>query len=315
MRFRHLFIQIIILLAVLASANVVIARLARNSVPHKVLSKGRQAEPATDLFLGNSTMEAGLDEHAFAAAKPGSRPLNLGMGSSSPVEHLLIFRQQEKHRGARVYYGFFDTHLTDLPEGSWGKLVGNRAMAYYVEPDVALEYYAGQSMLRRFGLRLAGYFPMLVERLATWAKVERGRRFLGEIGMPKKDSNRFGRAEDFNLLEANEDDFKRSCEAAVEESIPLAPPVAAIIRLAQERGSTIYIVEMPMPTSHRDHYYSGPGWTRYRAYVKKLVEDAGGFFVDASDWIDDAEFADPLHLSEVGAADLSKKLATRVPPP
>jgi hypothetical protein len=304
---RQLAAQVALALAVLAAANAAVAWLARNSVPRQVLRRGASSPPATDLFLGNSTMAAGLDESAFAAILPG-RPLNLGM-SGSPVEHLLIYRQQGRHRGARVYYGAFDTQLTDPPSGGWGDLIGNRAMAYYVEPEVSIRYYAPREPVRALLHRLAGRFPALAERAALWVKVENLRRALGELGMPKKAVNRFGRAEDFALLEGDLSGFRARCAEAVARDAPLSGPVRELFALARDAGGGLYVVEMPMPSRHRRRYYATPEWPAYRAHVEALVARAGGVVVPASDWVGDDGFIDALHLNAEGARAFSRRLA------
>lgn len=307
MTFRRLVIQILPAIAVLVAANAGVWVLARNSIPRQVLRHGEQSQPATDLFLGNSIMAAGLDEAAFDLAKPG-RPLNLAIGDTDTVQHYLIYRQQDKHRTAAVYYGFFDTQLTETLDGGWDALVGNRAMAYYVDPEVAISLYYADSPVKAFTHRLIAKVPMLVERRTLWGNVEKSRRALGEIGMPKKVTNQFGRAEDFSLLEAKPQEFAQQCKRMVVDRVPLARSVAAIFHLAKERGKQVYIVEMPMPKSHRKLFYNKPEWKSYRAYLVKLVREAGGVYVLASDWIGEDGFADHLHLNKVGAKLFSSRL-------
>jgi len=286
--------------------------MAVNSVPRQLLRTALQAEQATDLFLGNSTMAAGLDEKAFAtAAGPGRRALNLGLGSSSPVEHDLIYREQAKHHGAALYYGFFDTHLTDPPAGDWHTLVGNRAMAYYVDPEVASAYYAADSLVRRFIFRLVSRIPLLVERYTIWARVERLRRSLSEIGMPRKETNRFGRAEDFALLEPDTAEFALRCQKATARHSPLNAPITAIIRRAKKSGAAVFIVEMPMPSGYRQRFYSRAEWVAYRSYLIELVRAAGAEYVPAVDWVGDDGFADSLHLNAAGACAFSSQLGRR----
>jgi hypothetical protein len=308
MTYCRLAIQILLAVIVLVAANVVVSVLARNSNPRQLLRSGDEAEPATDLFLGNSLMAAGLDTTAFAAVKPG-RPLNLSLGSSSPVEHALIYQRQGKHRGATVYYGFFDSQLTDLQDGGWEKLVGNRAMAYYVEPETAIGFYAPDSPLRSCGHRLVARIPVLVERHTIWSKVEKLRRLLGEIGMPRKDTNRFGRAEDFVLLEADPDEFASRCSQAVADRVPLNGPLRAIFHQANGRNSPVLVVEMPMTEQHRQRFYSGPAWEAYRSHLIECVREAGGVYVPAADWVGQDGFADHLHMNAVGARAFSSRLA------
>ena len=103
--------------------------------------------------------------------------------------------------GAAVVYGFLDTHLTDPVDGGWDSLVGNRALAYYVDPEAARRLYAANSPAQALILQIVGQVRALSRRYAIWAKVELLRRKLGEMGMPAKETNRFGRTEDFALLE------------------------------------------------------------------------------------------------------------------
>ena len=307
---RRFFVcQVVLAAAVLVSANVAVSWLAANSVPRQVLRHAESAEAASDVFLGNSMMAAGLDEYAFALSRPGSRPLNLGLGSSSPVEHLLIYRQQEKHRGARVYYGFAGTQLTDVPEGGWHSLVGNRAMSYYVDPDVAIGLYADHAPFRALGLRAVGWVPALRERYAIWGNVEILRRYLEELGMPTKLASRFGRAEDFASLTVDLDAFGAGCALAAYERRPLSQPVQAIVRSATDRGSRVVFIEMPQPRGQLELYNARPEWADYREHLFELLRDAGVLYVDASDWIAYEGFADPLHLNASGAAMFSSRLA------
>ena len=155
MKPHHLLIQIVMAMAVLAAANAAVVELARDSTPRQLLHHSEQAAPATDLFLGDSTVAAGVDTAAFAAVLAGHRPLNLGLGASTPVEHYLVYLKQDRHRGATLYYGFLDMQLTDSPTGDWSTLVGNRAMCYYVDLNTALSFYASDCPARAFTLRMA----------------------------------------------------------------------------------------------------------------------------------------------------------------
>jgi hypothetical protein len=308
MLIRHLGTQAVSAMMVLVAANLLFQRLSANSVPRVLLRTADQSKLATDLFLGNSTIAAGLNSEAFAGAKPSSRPLNLGLGASSSVEHNLIFRQQQKHQSAAVFYGFFDSQLTDPPEGDWETLVGNRAMSYYVEPEAAIGFYAPNSPVKAFALRLVSFVPILSERYTIWSKVELLRRSFGEVGMPKKETNQFGRVEDFALLESSQADFITRCKQATSAQAPLSEPVAAIFRQVRESGRKLYVIEMPLPVGHRQGFYSHPEWLAYRSHIMKLVAETGGIYVPASDWIGEAGFSDHLHLNADGAKTFSTRL-------
>src|SRR5262249_9580120 len=153
----------------------------------------------------------------FAMTKPGSRPLNLGLGATKPVEHYLIYKRQIRHHGAKLYYGFLDTQLTDPPDGGWESLVGNRSAAYYLDPAAAPELDFPNDRWGEWGFRTSARVPMLVERAAVWGRVEKLRRWLADAGVPAREANRFGRADDFALLEADEAEFSHRCQVAVSD--------------------------------------------------------------------------------------------------
>jgi hypothetical protein len=306
---RALLLQFLCAGVTLVAANVAVQCLAQNSVPRQMLRAAQQTTGVTDLFLGNSTMAAGLDERAFAAERPAARPLNLGLGTSSPVEHYLLYRQWRADAAARVYYGFLDTQLTDPPAGSWDTLAGNRALAYYAEPEVARQLYAPHSLWQRLAFRVCGYLPVVVERYAIWANVERLRRRLGALGLPARAENRFGRAEDFALLELEYAEFVARCERAVAERAPLNAALVALFAQARLAGHSLYVIEMPMPARHCARYYRHSVWQAYQAHLRDLVHAAGGVYVEASEWIADEGFVDPLHLNAQGATQFSAQLS------
>jgi hypothetical protein len=77
----------------------------------------------------------------------------------------------------------------------------------------------------------------------------------------------------------------------------------------------VVIVEMPLPPAHQREFYSLPAWQEYRKYVADRVRRCGADYVQASDWINDpSEFQDPLHMTESGAAEFSRRLATTIHP-
>lgn len=302
--------QFALCVVALTAANAVVQHLASDSMPRLLLRRSEQGQFATDVFLGNSTMAAGLEEAAFAAAFPGRAPLNLGLGSTTPVEHYLVYLKQNRRPAFTLYYGFFDQQLTETPSGGWSTLVGNRAMAYYVDLNTALGFYTANCPTRAVLLRIVSYVPMLVERYSIWARIERIRRVLGDLGLPRKVVNQFGRAEDFGLLEAEDDAaFAKSCGHAAKARIPLSPPVEAMLKRSTARGAETYVIEMPVTEAHRRRFYNSAEWVAYRAHLVELVKEVGGHYVSGADWISDDGFSDWLHLNAEGARTFSTKLA------
>src|SRR5215468_8210789 len=111
---------------------------------------------------------------------------------------------------------------------------------------------------------------MLVHRSAIWAKVERLRRQLGEQGMPHEETYRFGRTQDFNLLEAdNGAVFAQQVENAAH--LPFTPAVEEILKQASQSGAKVVFVEMPMPLRHRRLFYDTDAWKKYQLHASSII--------------------------------------------
>ncbi len=233
----------------------------------------------------------------------------MGLGSTTCVEHYIIYLQQDRHRGAAIYYGFVDQKLTQPPAGDWSTLIARRAFVYYTDLETALSFYLPTDPLQAWLLRCAARFPMLVERSTLWEKVELLRRALEEIGMPPKKQTVLGRVEDFALLEPDLDEFLAGCRSTVENRRALNGPVRAFFQRAKDQGVPCYVISMPLRQRHRRVYYGTPEWKAYEAYLVDQIHSAGGVFVPASDWIEDDGFEDVMHLNPSGAEAFSAKLA------
>jgi hypothetical protein len=309
---RQLIGAIVVLLAGLAAMNVAVAALTRNSVPRRVMQHARESQAATVMALGNSLVASGFHESAFDSATDLSAPrgaVNLGLGASTPVEQLLLLRYAlaQGMRPQLVIYGFFDFQLTEPGNFSMGDMIGNRAMDYYVEPFYGRRFYS-LSAHDAVEFRALQAFPMFADRGAIWAKVEIVRRTLGQQGLPAQRTNQFGRAADFTLLEAkDEQEFRTKCAEGLSQ--PLSPAVSELLRIANNAGLSIAVVEMPMRQAHRHTFYDTASWREYVGHIRKLLGVYPVTFIDASHWIlDDTEFDDPLHLGERGAEEFSRRL-------
>lgn len=299
-----------ILAGCLLAMNFGVAYLTRNSVPRRLMQHARDSQPARVLALGNSLMAAGFEEPVFDSAAgltASNGAVNLSLGASSPVEQLLLLRYAlaQGIRPRMLIYGFYDLQLSQPVQFSANDMIGNHALLYYLEPTYARQFY---SLSARDSVQFKALHdvPMFADRGAIWSKVEILRRSISQQGMPQENTNQFGRAADFSLLEpANVDAFRKDCEAAVQS--PLAPPVAELFRQAREANMDIVLVEMPMRSSHRAQFYETKWWNDYTAHVRELLRPYNVTFVDASNWApDDSLFADPLHLSKRGAVQFSQ---------
>jgi len=313
---RAFVVQLALTIALVVILNVAIARLAVNSVPRRLLRAIAVSPPVSAVFVGNSLVVAAIDANAFEQAQAPAttaegRTLNIGMGSSSPIEHDLLLRRALGLRPRRVIYGFFDTQLTERIENRWSDLFGNRAMVFYVDPSIGLRYIAPDSPWRALQFRLLGRIPMFVERASIWARVERGRRRLRDFGIQPRQSARFGQVGDFGEIEPlDAAAFRRHCAAAIAQRAPLVPPMIDMLEQAQHVGADTLVVEMPQTSRHRAQYYDTPEWADYREYVAAEVRRYGASYLQASDWMADGAFEDEIHLSPAGARAFSARLAT-----
>lgn len=317
---RRFFLALAVAIALLVGYNVVISHTARTSQRQRALAALEHVPADTAcVFLGNSLVEAGCDVEAFAAAWPhgaqAPAAVNLALGATTPVEHDLILRRAyERGLHPRILvYGFFDDQLNAAIAGDWSDLVGNRAFSYYF-PERAAELYAPGSTLKRWELEFTERVPMLAERSSLWTQIELLRRRIDEIGLPKHKTNRFGRVDDFGALEAKDvASFNRRCAAIVDAQAGFSRPVREIVRLAQEHGTKMIFVEMPMPSRHREVFYASPMWARLRTHLEQLAAAEGASYVSASAWVrDDADFEDATHLNETGAKVFSARLAATI---
>jgi hypothetical protein len=303
-----------VLAIALVALNATVAVLTRNSLPRRVMAHARRAKDASVIAIGNSLIAAGFDESAFDAGlgvekERGS--VNVGLGASSPVEQLLLFRYARSHgmQPRILVYGFYDQQLTDPLKFATRDFIGNRDMLYYVEPEYGLRFYQ-LSWRDRAEFELMRHFPMMADRSAIWAKVELLRRELGQTGMPVEQVNRFGRAGDFTLLESSDTaEFVRKCEAGTQED--LIGAIRELIGQATGAGIKVVFVEMPMHPSHLQFFYDTPAWEQYCTHLRALLEAQQVTLIDASRWMPGEQmFADRLHLTEAAAAQFSERLGT-----
>jgi hypothetical protein len=314
---KRLFLPLGILLLILIGYNFLIHHTAKSTYRHHLLTSLSEIPIDADfLFLGNSLVEAGCDPSAFRqgwpAAQSAPKPVNIALGATSPVEHYLILKHalDRPIHPKYLIYGFFDDQLNATTRGDWADLVGNRAFSYYF-PDGAAALYAPGSSLKKWEMRIIGHIPMLAERSSFWGKVELLRRGIEDIGMPKQQTTRYGRVNDFAALEAADlPSFNQRCDSILSQRAGFSPAIRKIIELAQSHGITLVFLEMPMPSRHRNIFYSSLKWTEMRAYLQTLTQQNHAIYLSASDWIeDDQAFEDATHLNEQGAKQFSAKLA------
>jgi len=304
------------LLLIILALEGAIARATRASIPRQVLARAGQFTKATVLAIGNSLIAAGFDAAAFdrgMGLEGETGAVNLGLGASTVVEQLLLMRHA-LHQGMSpklLVYGFFDFQLTTPISLATRDFIGNRSILYYLEPEYGLGFY-DISTHDRIEFEVMRHSRMMVDRWSMWTKVEFLRRSMAEIGMPSQETNRFGRASDFSLLEAADTPaFVEECGRGERQDLVAA--VKEMIRQAREAGMTVAFVEMPMHPTHLSRYYDTRAWDAYRGHMRDLLEAMGVIYVDAGRWIPDGElFDDALHLKKEGAERFSLMLGEKL---
>ncbi len=315
----HLCAASLVAAVVLIGLNVVVARAARRLAPQQLLQRiDATASNARFVFLGDSQMEADADPVSFSAgcARPKDwRPsINVGLGGTKASEHCLILEHLLTHAPAAdtVFYGFYDNLVTEPVPARFQDLGGNRAIAFAF-PERAAELICGNDTSRRWIFRTVARVPMIAQRVGIWDRVERARRILAAIGLPPVAESRFGRVADFKAIEPLAPSlFEAELDTAVREQRPLNFPTHEILRVCGARSVKLHLIAMPVPGGHRSKFYSTAAWAAYREHVSSLVRASGGGFIDASDWLNDEHFEDPLHATVTGARIFSARLAQEV---
>jgi hypothetical protein len=311
MRARTFLAQATLWIVAVAAINVLIARLTVNALPRQVVRAIDHASHVTDVVAGNSVMVAAIDAATFESFRPGSRVLNVALGSTSPIEHDLLVRRAMRLAPARVVYGFFDTQLTRPVPNRLSDLKGTRAMIFYVDREQAIRLLADDGP-PAWQIRAASLVPMFVERAALWGTVERLRRSLASIGSPPQATGRFGRTADFAGLEDDPRVFRDYCAGVVANRTPLLPAVVDLLDAVRAGRAQPIVVFAPMTSRHRRTYYDIPEWRAYLDYVRAQIATRGAAYVDASAWIPDEEFEDAVHVSARGALNFTRRLADRL---
>lgn len=309
---RQVLLALAGLVLILFALNDAVARSAGETVPRQLMARVRETPGVSVLALGNSLVGVGFQESAFddgIGAAQGHGMINLGLGNSTPVEHLMLLRYA-LHNGEHprlLIYGFFDFQLTHPAEFSTSDLIGNRAMLYYLEPEYARQFYH-LSLHDRIEFEIMRHFPLFVDRTVTWERVELLRRQIEQQGMPPEKTNAMGRANDFSLLEyPSTPAFIEECGRASRRD--LIPSVQAIIEQGRAAGMKVVFIEMPLPPAHVESFYDTAAWAGYRGHVESMLAADGAQFIDASHMMpDESMFADPLHMTYEASKDFSRRV-------
>jgi hypothetical protein len=314
MRTRSIVQQAIVAGVILFAGNTIVSRLSRNSIVHQLLRRIAESGSASWVFIGSSVVADGIDPPTFQSCLPasghGQTALNLGLGSSTSVEHYLLAQDAlERSPHPRwVVYGFYYDELSRPVSIGWSDLLANRTVVFSARPD-GLDAVLPGLTLHKILIRVTRLCPLFVERGLLWARVERLRRVFEGIGMPEVATTRHGRVDDFIAVGQVAGNSRSPVEEAMDRPMLVSHPVQCILDLAKLRGAHVIVVAMPQPSVQRAELYGGPAWTKYASRLRIELGQQGAELISATDWMDDSAFMDRLHLNEWGAESFSKKLA------
>jgi hypothetical protein len=318
---KFLFPQVAVSIILFGLFNVSLLYLTKNAPAHRLVRYIETEENHDAVFVGSSIMEAGFDKDGFIGNNSAGidKPLNIGLGSTHTIEHLVLLKHSIK-RNPKLELCVIGTFDFDLMRPSVYPLDGNRLLSYYVEPTTAARLYHPESPVSRAVFPALGKIPVFTERYSVWARVEKLRRSLSDISFVAPDSdkskeggdNQFGRAADFQALESKDKEaFRAAC--ILYQSQNFSPAAQELLQTARSTARRTVLVVMPMSPFHRENFYSVPEWAAFREHMRLLAEQNGTEFIDAADWIPTQEgFADNVHLNAKGAKEFSARLAREI---
>src|SRR5207237_645379 len=144
----------IVAAAGLVGLNGAVDRVSQHALPRQLVRAIDASAPVTDLFVGNSLAMAVFDPSIFERSAPGSRAFNAGLGATYPVEHDILLTRALRLQPSHVYYGVFDRQLTDESPSDASSLIGNRALDYYIDPELAMAFLGNGKPFVRWRLWL-----------------------------------------------------------------------------------------------------------------------------------------------------------------
>lgn len=304
----HLLGQFLAWLFCWTLVNLLIALKSEGLPSRQHLRKVDGIREHTVLLCGNSLMAAAGDAPGMEAAL-GKHVVNIALGATYPVEHVIILEHALATAPRAIIYGFFDRQLSEDTTATWRDIFGNRTVGLVGDPTTAMEFYCKTAPRNRLGLLMAAHLPSMQDRASVWAKVEILRRKMAELGFPKEKTNTFGRAADFTLLESNDPSrMERDLEAARSKTPVWNAAIDRLLQDAGKNGARFVFVRMPMTSKHRANTYETEAYKRYFARVSSDAAARGAEVIDAAEWLPDSAFADAIHAGPEGALAFSSRL-------
>jgi hypothetical protein len=327
---RSLLVPALTALALIGVADRLLAsRAARHFLPEQKLEAAVAAGSGCILLLGDSRMDAayspsdlhnGLDRTGFDGCVA-----DLSVGATD-VSGAYLAAREYLARGGRprlVVVGKVADSLID-PDSRLDpqQMIGNNAihLLWSRPSDVVLEvpgFPAASIEAFDAGFRFMVGRATAIGRYQSlfWVRVQRAQdRFLTG---PEPTVNRFGQISDMSRLEENLrtkalSRMGHAMTASTERE--LGTWFTRLDQLFQDARIPFAIVELPMPERYRRLVTRTPQAVAYQRWLTERLVLSGGTSIDLGEptWIDDALFADALHLNPEGAKRLSRDLGERL---
>jgi hypothetical protein len=287
------------------------------------LAEVRDARDPNLILVGNSLLDDHDDPAALnrGAAPYGVTfvPVNAALGAvrASGVSLVTMYALRCQPTLRTMVIGFWDTQLTESESSSPLHLVGNDFVAFdqrFSLQQVATAYNFDAFQTLELGVLRA--FPAAAYRANPWVYVERLRRAMEQIGMPREATNQFGRVADFNDMEGA---YAGGFEYYTAHERTFSPGYERLLAEAARRHIRVVLMLMPVGPRHRTDFYGLACWHGYLDNIQALARQRGYTYIDATSWVTDpGDFSDALHLSRSGDAkfqyDLGRALASSQPP-
>ena len=327
---RKLFISVVTTVAALLASDRLLGWYGpRHFIPEQRMQAAVSAGNGCILILGDSRMAAGLDQpvlHQALIPRGADRCIaDLAIGATDVSGAFVAARRYLAAGRAPVIavLGKVEDSLMDPDRDATGPrmMVGNNALhlVWTTPGDVFAEidgfpfasiaaFDEGLRFLIARGTSMGRYQSLVSLR------VQRLQDAL--TGADRGSENRFGQFSDMAALER---DLRGRAEArlaaAAAGSGARSSWFGRLVDMLQSRGTRVVVLELPMPGAYRRSISESARALDYRRSFAARLSARGAAYVDLSraPWVDDALFADALHLNARGAAHLSRSLGDALP--
>jgi len=323
---RHLCVSAVLAIAGLGLINFAYGRYAKSHfVPNITLQAAEAAGSHCLVTLGDSRMAAGISAPALTAAlrvqgvETCVAPLAIGAlpisGQAMALRHLM--RDGRAPRWVVLGASAGTLVAQDSPDPS--ALFGNRAaeLAWSDASDISRYYprFPFADLDRGVRFWFARSNALTTYASAMWIKTQALQdRLVGN--RPDTQRNRFGSLHDMQALLGSFREQAMQALAVPNGDYRLSTWFEMVQSLVHDSRAHLIVVEVPMPASYRRDVLDSTLGRNYRRWLEGELARSGDTFVDISAprSVEDANFADGIHLDTSGALAFSSELGGKLAP-